>query len=229
MATKKEAEKVEQAARGTELTIAAPNMKIGQFIIRGTAPLIMNAFPKKAIEQMKATQEAGSTAKKGKKREPKDFNACYEGAKHVSEDGWYGIPAPGIRAAMVSACRVVGFAMTRAKLAVFVVPDGFDRNDGTPLVRITKGEPQYVEHPCRNASGVCDIRARAMWKPGWEAMVQIQYDGDMFTLEDVANLLVRVGVQVGLLEGRHDSKASCGQGWGTFTVVAKSEVQAEAA
>lgn len=210
---------------GREVIIAAPNLKVAQFTIRGTAPLVLNAFSQKARDMMKAKQEAGSTGGKGKKREAKDFMAAYEQAKHVSDDGWLGFAASGIRAALVSACRIVGFKMTLAKLSLFVLADGYDKVDGTALVRITKGEPKYVEHPTRNETGVCDIRPRPMWKPGWEALVRIEFDADQFKLEDVANLLMRVGKQVGIGEGRADSKRSCGMGWGFFEIANRQEVK----
>jgi hypothetical protein len=40
----------------------------------------------------------------------------------------------------------------------------------------------------------------------------------MFSLDDISNLLMRVGLQVGLGEGRPDSKKSAGMGWGTFEI-----------
>jgi len=57
-----------------------------------------------------------------------------------------------------------------------------------------------------------------MWREGWEAVVHITFDADMLTATDVANLLSRAGMQVGIGEGRPDSKSSCGMGWGTFAV-----------
>lgn len=205
------------------MTIAAPNFQTGIFRIRGTAPYVQNRFSQKAQDQMHETQAAGSTSRKGKKRDPKDFDAVYKGAQHISTEGWHGIPAPAFRNAMISACRTVGFQMTKAKLAVFIEPDGFDHIDSTPLVKITKGEPHLHETVGRNATGVVDLRVRPMWDPGWEAEVRIRFDADMFTLADVANLMVRVGLQVGVGEGRADSRQSAGQGWGHFDLVAKAE------
>src|SRR5262249_18772570 len=146
--------------------VKIPKPKFGNttLTIVGTAPLVINAFPAKAREEMRAKQQKGSQANKERTREAKDFQKCYENAMHTSKDGWRGIPAPAFRAAMISACRVVGFKMTLAKLSVFVQADGFDVVDGTPLVRITKGEPKYVEHAVRNATGVVDIRPRPMWE-----------------------------------------------------------------
>jgi hypothetical protein len=123
---------------------------------------------------------------------------------------------------MISACRTVGFKMTLAKLSVFVEADGFDKQDGTPLVKITKGEPKYCEHMVRIQQTV-DVRARAMWNEGWEAELRIRFDADQFTLEDITNLLSRVGMQVGIGEGRPDSKSSSGMGWGTFILANRGE------
>lgn len=200
------------------LVIAPPNFKTAEFVIVGTAPLVINKFSSRDRETMKSKQEAGSVATKGAKRSPKDFQARYEGAKHISREGWCGIHAAAFRCGMISACRMVNFKMTLAKLSLFVEADGFDADDGSPLVKITKGKPKYTELTVRNATGVCDIRARPMWDEGWEAVVRVRFDGDQFTLADVSNLLMRVGMQVGIGEGRADSKNSAGMGWGHFTI-----------
>jgi len=226
MATTLQAKEVAESSGGgasrrqaTTVTITPPNIVTLPLTIRGTAPLVVNRMSHKALQQMKAAQEAGSVAKKGKKREPKDFAANYEGARHVSTDGWDGVHAGAFRSAMISACRTVGFQMTRAKLSVFVEADGFDKVDGVPLVKITKGKPHYCEHLVRNDSGVVDIRARAMFDQGWEMVVKIKYDADQFTASDVVNLMARVGMQVGICEGRPDSKDSAGVGWGLFEII----------
>ena len=114
--------------------------------------------------------------------------------------------------------------MTLAKLSSFVEADGFDREDGTPLVRIIGGDYRSVTHHVRNATGVVDIRSRPMWDE-WEADVRIRFDADQFSLTDITNLLSRVGAQVGIGEGRPDSKSSAGMGWGMFRL---SDAQDEA-
>lgn len=188
------------------------------FRIRGTAPLVQNRFGSRPKTIMLEKQEAGSTAKSKKIREAKDFDALYRDAMHVSRDGWHGIPAPAFRNALVSSCRTAGFTMTMAKMTIFCEADGFG-TDGTPLVRITKGTPRRMDAAVRNATGVADIRPRPMFDEGWEAAVRIKFDGDAFNLEDVANLMVRAGVQNGVGEGRPNSRMSCGMGWGTWEVM----------
>jgi hypothetical protein len=79
-----------------------------------------------------------------------------------------------------------------------------------------KGYETSVMH-APNTGGTFDLRVRPMWRE-WRMKIRISYDADMFTLSDVANLLMRAGRQVGVGEGRPDSKRSVGQSWGTFTV-----------
>jgi len=211
---KKEAEK----QVSTKLVeIKAPNFKTVVFRIVGKTPLVMNKFSKKAREAIKATQQAGSQRKKrGAPKEAKDFDACYEAAFHRSKEGWPGVPASSFRAAMISACRLTGFAMTMAKLTLFVEADGIDVDEGTPLVRI-EGDPRPLEMAVRNDSGVCDIRVRPIFER-WSAEVRVRFDGDIFSEQSVANLLMRAGLQVGIGEGRADSKKSAGMGWGAFAL-----------
>ena len=201
------------------ITIPPANIQEAVFRIRGTAPYVQNKFTAKARAQMHATQVAGHTAKKGSKKSGKNFQEAFEQASHRSADGWYGIPAPAFRNGMISAYRLVGFMMTRAKLAVFIKPDGFDADDASPLVRIVKGEPEYFEVAVRLETGVIDLHARPKWDPGWEADVTVSFDADQLTATDIGNLLARVGVQVGIGEGRPDSKKSAGMGWGLFEIV----------
>lgn len=188
-----------------------------EFAIVGDSPYVQNKFSAKATAQIVATQKAGSVAQSKRERKPKDFDALYEAAMHIAKEGWHGMPAPAFRNAMISACRTCGVKMTHAKLGVFIIADGYDP-DGTPLVKITRGKPRMHVGPARNDNGSVDIRARPMWDPGWEAKVTVRYDADMFSMTDVTNLMVRVGAQVGIGEGRPDSKDSAGVGWGTFEV-----------
>lgn len=228
MATKKKSPaqdttETEAPVGDAHLQIKAPDIRIATFEIYGTSPYVSNRFAAKAA--MMQTQREGSTNTKGKAKKPKDFEANCEAAKHIAETDpqgnvlktkWCGIPAPAFRNAMISACRLVGYKMTVAKLSFWVLGDGFDQ-DGQPLVKITKGEPVQHEAYVRNETGVCDIRARPMWKR-WDATISIQYDAGQFKLEDVANLLMRAGMQVGVGEGRNDSKKSAGCGWGNFAI-----------
>jgi hypothetical protein len=58
-----------------------------------------------------------------------------------------------------------------------------------------------------------------MWAAGWEARPTFRWDADQFSENDMVNLLARAGAQVGVGEGRPDSKMSAGCGWGEFEIV----------
>ena len=106
--------------------------------------------------------------------------------------------------------------MTRAKLSVFIVADGYDAQDPScPLTKITKGEPVYMESVGRIQQTI-NLMARPMFHPGWEAVVRTKWDADQFNTSDILSLMDRVGQQVGVGEGRNDSPNSTGMGWGGF-------------
>lgn len=197
--------------------VTAPDIRSVVYRIVGTSPFVQARFSEKARNEMANKMKKGSQAgKETGKREARDFDADYRAAMHVSEEGWIGFPASGMRAALISACRLVGFVMTRAKLSLFVEPDGMDAKDAIPLVRLY-GEPEMYIAPVRNSSGVADLRSRPMWRK-WSAFVTISYDAAQFDVTDVTNLLLRVGRQVGIGEGRPDSRQSTGMGWGLFSI-----------
>ncbi len=105
--------------------------------------------------------------------------------------------------------------MTLAKLSVFVVADGTDKLEPQiPLIRIY-GKAVKQEDMARVETGQPYVTVRAAYHD-WSAKVQIRWDADQFSIQDVSNLLMRVGQQVGLCEGRYDSKNSAGLGWGCF-------------
>ena len=206
-----------KAVSNPPIAITPPDFRHISIRLKGTSPLVINRFSQKAMIEMKATQEAGSTSRAKKVRTAKDFDALYEGAKHKSIEGWDGIHAASFRNAAISACRAVGFKMTHAKLAFRVMEDGWDMADGAPLVKILDGKAEQWIAPTRNATGVIDLRSRPMYRK-WGARLNITYDAGMLSDADIVNLISRVGKQVGIGEGRPDSKQSAGLGFGLFDI-----------
>ena len=199
------------------VTISPPKFeRIGLRLV-GTAPYMQARFSAKAMQAMKSKMEAGPTARKGGRKDARDFDDDFRAAQHIAADGWNGVPAAALRNACIDVCRMVGFKMTHAKMSIFVEADGFDKVDGTPLVRLDAREPERVDMATRNATGVADIRVRPMWRE-WALNVVIRFDADQFTTSDVVNLISRAGEQVGIGEGRPFSKSSNGLGFGTFAV-----------
>jgi hypothetical protein len=216
--TEKTEDKPDKPKKETRIRITPINMQTQTFSFHNTAPLCLNRFGagklKKMADAMAKTEEKTKKDKAKKpKRPPRDYEQEFHEACHLSTEGWFGFPASGIRTACVDVCRVADAVMTKAKLSIFVVPDGYSA-DGTPLVKIY-GEPKKSIKPAKNSDGSTDLRSRPLWMT-WGMQPTIRWDADQFYLEDVVNLLVRVGIQVGLGEGRPFSKKSCGIGYGTF-------------
>jgi len=211
MATAKKEKKA--TSIDVSVTISPPRFAVLDFEIEGDAPYVQHKFSEQDLSQIIATQKAGSTTRSKKKREPKDFDQVYKNATHYSPEGWIGIPAISFRHAMITACKLVGFKMTHAKLSIKALFDGVG-TDGSLLIKI-KGNPIKHTGYAKNATGVVDVRVRPMWKE-WSANVRIEYDQDQFTADDITNLLMRAGAQCGIGEGRPSSPNSFGQGWGTF-------------
>lgn len=202
--------------------IKPPNMRNLETVAIGLSPLLICRFSQKAMDAIEAKQAAGSTTKKGAKREARDFDADFEGARHISTEGWDGIHAGAIRNGMIDACRLVGFTMTMAKMCVFVEADGFDKVDGVPLIRIHGGEMEKNRMMGRNKNGSFDLRIRPMWRQ-WRLNLRISFDADQFKPADVMNLLARVGAQVGIGEGRPFSRDSPGMGMGLFRLATEHD------
>lgn len=213
------------AKASVKVEIQPPNFKSVTLRCEGTAPLMVHKFSEKMRKQMEEKQTAEN--KVTKKREPKDYNAEFEGAKYLSTKGWEGIPAIMLRGAMIAACRyTAGLTMTHAKGAFFIKADGRDKIDGTPLIKI-EGKSEHDKRPVRLESGVADIRNRPRYDD-WAVEVTIEFDADLLSANDVANLLARAGAQVGIGELRPQSRDSFGGDFGTWAVKQPKKLKAVA-
>jgi hypothetical protein len=197
------------------IVIKPPKFSTVELLIEGIAPLVVERFSKKMELMEKMAQ--GPSAKNKRERTARDYDNEAEEARYRAPEKWEGMNAAAFRAGMISACRLVGFKMTLAKLSVFIEADGFDAKDGIPLIRIYGQSETFTAHT-RNATGVVDVRSRPMYRQ-WAANLRIRFDADQFQVSDVINLISRVGLQVGIGAGRPDSKSSSGCGWGMFRVV----------
>lgn len=213
---------MDMKVKQTAVVISAPNFQTVDVLLQGTAPLVIERFSKKA--ELMAKMAEGKSSGSKKVRDARDYDKEAEDARYRSVENWEGMNAAAFRAGMISACRLVGFKMTLAKLSTFVVADGLDLKDGIPLIRIYGDSETYTAHT-RNATGVVDVRSRPMYRE-WAARLRVRFDSDQFTTQDVYNLISRVGLQVGIGAGRPDSKASAGCGFGTFEVVANDQEKA---
>ncbi len=212
------AEKVKGVIPKAEIiSIKAPKFDVLTVRIEGTAPYMQARFSAKAMQAMKEKMEGGQASRSRKVREPRNFDDDFVQSIHFSEEGWIGVPACAFRNACIDVCRAVGFKMTIAKMSIFIEADGLDKIDAAPLVKLDAPKPERTELVVRNATGVCDIRVRPIWRK-WGANIRVRFDADQFSSTDVVNLLSRAGQQIGIGEGRPFGKQSAGLGYGLFAV-----------
>ena len=206
-----------EAAPTEEVRIKKARLRTVQFDLIGTTPLVVRRFSEKIKRELAGDQEEGKASGSKKKRKPRSAEDDFNDARYISKEGWDGFNASGLRNALISACRLVGYKMTLAKLSIFVLADGWDKYEPQiPLIKII-GKPIMQTDRLLTTTKRPYIGARPAYHD-WKAKVSIRWDEDQFSLTDVANLLDRVGAQVGLGEGRYDSKQSCGMGWGCFVI-----------
>jgi hypothetical protein len=206
------------------VAIPAPRFGRAKFQIKGDV-LVVHRFSSKTKLQMKQKMETGKAAGSKKNREAKATDDLFTEARYMSKEGWDGFHAAAIRKAMISACRLVGYKMTLAKLSIFVEADGYDKEEPQiPLVRI-KGKAIKQEDMARVETGQPYVTVRAAYFD-WNAEIKLRWDEDQFTLQDISNLLARAGAQVGICEGRPDSPNSAGMGWGLFEVMGNNKAVA---
>lgn len=205
-------------AKTRVVVIKPPRTETATIRVIGNAPYVQNRFSSENRLAVETKQREGSSQARTRKAKPaKDFKKVYEGSRHVSEEGWDGIPCKAFRDAMIDACRSVEFDMVRARMFIRIIADGHDREDHSPLVKIAKGKPEMQIDPVRIGMGKMDLASRAVFKV-WECDVRIEWDADVFQPADIANLLARAGKYVGVGAGRPLSKTSSGMGWGTFDI-----------
>lgn len=189
------------------LTVRDLNLVVKEFHIRGTAPFVPRMMKFWYHPPVPETW-VGS-----KEPELLSDSEQYKRAKLTAKGRWHGIETRCFRSALIMACRIAGFHVTRAKISLFVVAAGVDTFDDSPIVKITKGKPQMEKLQIRRvAKGpVVDEVIVAKWNKGWEAKVRIQFDADQFTLKEVTDLMKQAGKQVGVGTGCPNIKLDKGQ------------------
>jgi hypothetical protein len=182
--------------------------------IIGTSPLIIHRFSEKAKRQMLDAMQGRKTPKT-----VKDPQAEYEAAAYKFEDGGYGFPVIGFKAATISAARFYGKDVTMAALRQFVFFRGEVGKDGQQLARI-KGEPVLREDVVRVGRGGADLRYRPEFRE-WSTTLEITYIKSVITQSSVLSLVDAGGLGVGIGEWRPEKSGD----FGTYRIDTDKKVE----
>ncbi len=238
MAKKSEVTKTESAvevsakvSKGGIITIPGVRTEKLTTLIIGTAPLICHKFSEK-MRKMILDKHMGEAAVG---REKKDPRANFEAARYRLPDGTDGVPAGGVKAAIVDGFgRDAGVFVSKAKGAIRVEPDDIATNlvriitsSRGPTVRqdVCYDVPRMREDIVRNESGVVDIRHRPEYWP-WAMKITVEYLPQVASTKQVLQAIARSGFTVGLCEWRPGSPKSKSGSFGTWRLADAEEIDA---
>jgi hypothetical protein len=214
------------AKNSTQIELPPIELSIAELTIIGDTPLIVHAWSQKAKEEMLLKQ-----MKLPVTRDAKDPIDSFLRSMYRTDGGHYGIPAVGVKNAMVTACTSVeGITKTAARQAFIIVgergktkaafADLFSPQD---LVRVLSPNPPSLREDMVRLAGIgntADLRYRAEFWP-WAAKLHIKHNRNLLSIDQLANLLNTAGFGVGLCEWRPERDGQ----HGTFHVADEREAR----
>ena len=196
------AQAVAQGTNGTAegtvgVSLSRINLQRLRLRLVGDSALISHRWSDKAKKEMLDKQMLKVKQAKGAKDPERDYReSLYE-----HPDGGYGFPCVAFKAAAVGACRFTdGMKMTEARGAFHIQGE---------LAKI-EGEPSMREDMVRIGMGTADIRYRGEFKE-WSTTLEIQYNANAITPEQIVNLFNLAGFGVGVGEWRPEKDGSYGR------------------
>jgi len=176
--------------------------KIIKFTIKGTSPLIQHKWAEKARREMRE-KHAGKKSKVREARNPEQefMDACY-----LTDHGEFGIPLMAFKNALISAAhKDIGIEKKLVRKAFFLTC-----SDSNLVAPIDCSEPVMREDQVRVGAGSADLRYRPEFRE-WSCEINAEIDGQLLTMDDIANLVNRAGFGVGIGEWRPEKNGEYGR------------------
>ena len=189
------------------IVIQAPNFQTVQLKVTGLTPLIQNKMKETVIQEM-ADVRAGKKTKVNAARTAIDPQKEFIKSAYQQDDGGFGFPASAFKQCAVRAGKGIGLAMTDARTLFFVLPNAPDGE----CVALKSNKPVMRQDPVNVKTGK-DLRFRPEFK-NWSANLDIRFDADRITIDQIANLLNHGDQTVGVGEWRPEKNGT----FGTFHV-----------
>lgn len=190
--------------------IHVPRIAKAELTVRidGITPLIVHSWSEKAKQEMRDRQQG----KAKEKLPPKDPVADYNGSRYIIDKDRDGVPAAGIKAAIVGACSQFDKRLTKVLMKQVIFVHGETTEMLVPII----GKPEMREDMVRVGQGTSDIRYRAQYWP-WSMNVTIEFKPRIVTAETVLALLDAAG-DGGICEWRPSAPKSMSGNFGRFVV-----------
>lgn len=197
------------ATSTTTVTLPPLQIETVNVTLIGDTPLIVHRWSEKAKKQMLDKQMKKASAGKEAKDPERDFRESL----YVLEDGTYGFPIIGFKAAAVTACTSIGSMTKVAARQAFHVDGEFAVIEGD--------EPQMREDMVRVGMGTADIRYRGEFK-NWWTTISVKFNANVMSAEQILNLMQTAGFAVGVGEWRPEKDGQ----YGRFHVANAAEMKA---
>jgi hypothetical protein len=187
-------------AANSTTTVVLPSLQIETVNVTliGDTPLIVHRWSEKAKKEMLDKQMKRATAG----REAKDPERDFRDSLYVLEDGSYGFPIIGFKAAAVTACTSIGSMTKVAARQAFHVDGEFAVIEGD--------EPTMREDMVRIGMGTADIRYRGEFKQ-WFTTIAVKFNANVMSAEQILNLMQTAGFAVGVGEWRPEKDGQFGR------------------
>jgi hypothetical protein len=213
----------------TNIVIPAPNIQTMQLEIASVSPIIFHKWSEKAKEMIRAKQAKRVKQPHGVRNPIEEYLASF----YYDQEGYICFPALAIKQAVVGAARSIeGLKMTMIRGAIFIKgdQDGLVRVliDGKPfkpakkpeMANGEKGENVFAYDPktsqvilredmVRVGMGSADLRYRGAVR-NWSMALVIRFNADLFSPEQIANLIQTAGFSQGLGEWRPERDGDSG-------------------
>lgn len=178
-----------------------------QIPIRGTATLVMDRFTEEAKNQI-VTKETGVS--KSNKKRTRDLKKETLDAIHYTSTGCIGFPVAGFKKGMMECTSFVGDKSFSKKLV-------------SGAVRIVNGDNGCVPIKFKKQDvWVHNIGNHIKFSPqfhDWSCVLEIQYDKNNISAQDITTLLNYAGFYVGIGMDRPKGKMGGSGCHGTYEVV----------
>lgn len=172
------------------------------FGIAGISSLVMHQWDDKAKRVLRERQGGRKT----KDREKRDPQAEADAATYKCKDGTPGIPAIAFKSSLISAAhKDLGIEKTLVRKAVFT-----GLADPQQVLPITFSRVEVREDLVRVGAGQPDLRYRPYFFD-WKCSLVLQFEPSMIRVEDLATLIERAGLTVGIGEWRPEKGGEYGR------------------
>lgn len=195
--------------KNKQVSLAQINVSTFNVEIGGKTPLLMDKFPDEAKKQILAKQTGAS---KGAKNKVRDVKKETLEAVHRTSTGKIGFPAAGFKRGMMECTSFVGDKFFSKKLvsgAVRII----NAEDG--LIPIKFKKQDVLEH---NVGNVTKFTPQFH---DWSCTLEIQYDANNISIQDVITLLNYAGFYNGIGSWRPKGKDGGSGEYGMYEVKQK--------